>query len=106
MSVGRFLLFSLVTLAAPLSGRAAGSAPGFPKKTGGAINGAAVVADLGEPAIVAVAGNKVVAYGLDGHGIAGFPIDLGPREVAAGDLAAADWDGDHKAELAVATASG
>ena len=98
----------LLALVAPTS-RAATSLTGFPKRTGKPIARSAVAADLsgnGDHALVAVAGDRLVAYGTDGQALAGFPISLGSKDQAVGDPAAADMDGDHKAEVAVATASG
>lgn len=83
--------------------------PGFQKKLGAPIERSAVVADLlgqGQPSVLVAAGDQLFAYGLDGHGLSGFPLALGPGESAAGDLAAADMDGDRRAEVAIALKSG
>lgn len=87
----------------------AGNLPQFPKKLGAPVRGSPVAADLtgsGVPSVAAAAGSQVFAFSSDGKPLAGFPASLGKDEEAAGDLAAADVDGDGKAEIAVTTKSG
>jgi len=79
----------------------------FPKKAPGPITSSAVVVDVaGETAVVFVAGNTLQAYALTGAPIKGFPLALGADEVAVGEVAAADMDGDGRAEIAFAVSSG
>lgn len=101
--------FALAVLLASSVALAAGSLSQFPKKLGAPITGSAVAADLtgsGEPSVVVAAGGRVLAFTPDGRGITGFPIALGKDEEPVGDLAAADVDGDARADVAVTTKSG
>src|SRR5512137_1916282 len=85
----------------------AGALSNFPRNVGGPISGSAIgVALGGSPAVVAVAGERVVAYRADGSSPPGFPFSLGAGEAAAGSPAAADMDGDGKPEIAVVMLSG
>jgi hypothetical protein len=102
-------LVRLFALIAPFASLAAGNAPGFPQPLKGSVDHAVAIADLngrGELSVVATAGNKVVAFDLQGHRVKGYPFDLGSGEASAGDVAAADTDADGKAEVAVTTLSG
>jgi hypothetical protein len=80
---------------------------GVKLRAGGPIAGSLLVVALdGAPAVVAVAGEAVVAHRADGRPVAGFPARLPAGERAAGGPAAGDLDGDGRPEVAVATASG
>ena len=90
-------------------GRAAGTLPGFPIRLESPIEKSPLVVDLlgnGEQVVLAVGGSELHAFGISGKPVHGFPIQLGAKDVAAGDLAAADMDGDRHPEVAVTTASG
>jgi hypothetical protein len=79
----------------------------FPRDAGGRISQQAIGVSIGgAPAVVVTAGEKVLAFRGDGSVVSGFPLALGPGEVAAGAAAAADMDGDGKPEIAVVTTSG
>jgi len=87
----------------------AGALSNFPQNTGGSILQPVVGLSLPTgPAVVAVAGEMVVAYRSDGTQAPGFPWSLGPEEASSGPPAAAEMDGDKdkRVTLAVATASG
>lgn len=85
----------------------AGALPGFPVETGGRITHQAIAIELaGATAMVAAAGEAVVAVRGDGGPVPGFPFALGPGEAASGPPASADMDGDGRPEVAVVTASG
>jgi len=85
----------------------AGALSNFPRNAGGPISQSAIgVALGGSPAVVAAAGELVVAYRFDGSSPPGFPFSLGAGEAAAGAPAAADMDGDGRPEIAVVTLSG
>jgi hypothetical protein len=85
----------------------AGALPGFPVDVGGRVSQAAIAVELGgAPVVVVAAGENVVAVRGDGGRVPGFPIVLGAGEGAAGSPAAADMDGDRKAEVAVVTTNG
>ncbi len=105
------MLARFARLAALLAASAAtaGTLPQFPKKLGAPVRGSPVAADLtgsGEPSAAAAAGSQLFAFSLDGKALPGFPTSLGKDEESAGDLAAADVDGDGRAEIAVTTRSG
>jgi VCBS repeat protein len=79
----------------------------FPRDAGGRIAHAGIGVHLGgAPAVVVVAGEKVLAFRADGSAVALFSIAGGEEDEAAGAPAAADMDGDGRVEIAVATKSG
>ncbi len=79
----------------------------FPRDAGGKIAHAAIGASVGgAPAVIVAAGDRVVGFRADGSPVAGLSIALGADDPAAGAPAAADMDGDGRAEVAVATTSG
>jgi hypothetical protein len=85
----------------------AGALAGAPLRVGGPVVHALAVLPLdGGPAIVAIAGDTLVALRPGGAAVAGFPIALPAGDPAAGPPAAGDLDGDGRPEIAVATASG
>jgi hypothetical protein len=105
------VLSRFARLAALLAASAsiAGNLPQFPKKLGAPIRTSPVAADLtgsGDPSVAAAAGSQVFAFSQDGKALNGFPAKLGQGEEAVGELAAADVDGDGRAEVAVTTRSG
>jgi outer membrane protein assembly factor BamB len=88
---------------------AAGALSNFPREAGGKIAHAPVQVNVGgAPVVVFSAGEKLTAFRADGGTPAGFPVTISttPDEVAAGAPAAADMDGDGKAEIAVTTTAG
>ena len=86
---------------------AAGALPSFPRQAGGPITQPALGVTLdGHPAVVAVAGERLVAFRASGAAVPGFPVALGADEVPSGAPAAADMDGDRRPEIAVVTLSG
>ncbi|BDG10434.1 FG-GAP repeat domain-containing protein [Anaeromyxobacter paludicola] len=85
----------------------AGALTNFPRDAGGAVTQSAIGAQVdGAPAVVAVAGEQVVAFRADGSSPRGFPFSLGRDEAASGAPAAGDMDGDRRTEVAVVTLSG
>jgi hypothetical protein len=85
----------------------AGALPNFPIDTGGRISHGAIAVELGgSPAIVVASGENLVAVRGDGGRVAGFPLSLGPGEVASGAPVSGDMDGDRRPEIAVVTTSG
>ncbi|HLL55309.1 MAG TPA: hypothetical protein VK447_17255, partial [Myxococcaceae bacterium] len=101
-------LLALASLVMAPVALAAGNISQFPKKLGAPVEGSAVVVaePTGAQVVFAGAGNKLHAFGLDGKPVPGFPLVLGPDEGVVGDVAAADMDGDGRAEVAVATKGG
>ncbi len=93
----------------PTTALAATSVPGFPRKLGGPIDSAVVVADLmgtSEQVIIVGTGKTVQAFTVDGKSPKGFPFALEPNDALAGAPAAADQNGDRRAELAFTTKAG
>jgi hypothetical protein len=85
----------------------AGALSNFPRDTAGKIGQAAIGVTLdGGPAVVVASGDLVQAYRADGNSPAGFPIQLGDGDTAAGAPAAADMDGDRRPEIAAVSSSG
>ena len=85
----------------------AGALSNFPQEAGGRIDRAAIGITLdGAPAVVAAAGDRVVAYRYDGGSPAGFPFQLPAGEEIVGGPAAGDLAGDGRVAVAVVTASG
>jgi len=81
--------------------------PGFPRPVGGTVAHGAIGVTLdGQPAVVLVAGEEVVALRSDGGAARGFPLALGAGERASGPPAAADLDRDGRPEIAVVTTEG
>jgi hypothetical protein len=79
----------------------------YPRDAGGRIAHAGIGVTVGgAPAVVVVAGEKVLAFRADGSAQTLFSIASGEGDEAAGAPAAADMDGDGRVEIAVATASG
>ncbi|HET8540596.1 MAG TPA: hypothetical protein VFL83_12055 [Anaeromyxobacter sp.] len=79
----------------------------FPRDAGGAIAHPAIGATVGgAPAVIVAAGDRVVGFRADGSAAGGLAIAVGADDPAAGAPAAADMDGDGRAEVAVSTASG
>ena len=80
---------------------------GFPRDAGGRIAHAGIGVTVGgAPAVVVAAGEKVVAVRGDGTAVTLLTLATGEDDQAAGAPAAADMDGDGRAEIAVATTSG
>ncbi len=79
----------------------------FPRRVGGAVGHGAIGVTLdGQPAVVLVAGEEVVALRADGAAPRGFPLAMGADERPSGAPAAADLDRDGRPEIAVATVEG
>ncbi|HET6922532.1 MAG TPA: FG-GAP-like repeat-containing protein, partial [Anaeromyxobacteraceae bacterium] len=86
---------------------AAGALPSFPRQAGGPVGGSVLgIALDGQPAVVAVAGERLVAFRASGATAPGFPVALGAGEAPGGAPAAADMDGDRRPEIAVVTLAG
>ena len=88
---------------------AANALSNFPRETGGKISFPAVQVNVaGAPAVVVAAADRLTAFRGDGSTPPGFPIVISasPDEAASGPAAAADMDGDARAEIAVATTAG
>src|SRR5512138_3238717 len=76
----------------------------FPRDTGGKISNPAIGVTVGgAPAVIVAAGDRVIGYRADGSPLAGLAVETGPDDPVA---AAADMDGDGRAEVAFASASG
>jgi uncharacterized lipoprotein YmbA len=87
----------------------AGALSNFPREAGGKIAAPAIQVNVGgAPVVVFAAGDRLTAFRADGGTPAGFPVTLSaaPDEAAMGAPAAADMDGDGKAEIAVVTSAG
>ncbi|HEX9187569.1 MAG TPA: VCBS repeat-containing protein, partial [Vicinamibacteria bacterium] len=86
---------------------AAGALASFPRQAGGPITQSVLgIALDGEPVVVAVAGERMVAFRAGGGPTPGFPVALGADESPSGAPAAADMDGDRRPEIAVVALSG
>ncbi len=79
----------------------------FPRDAGGRIAHTGLGITVGgAPAVVVVAGEKVMAFRADGSAVQLLSLASAGEDPAAGAPAAADMDGDGRPEIAVATASG